>query len=194
MAWEWQREWQKGLLTDSDSCSAVWLLEHLPCFTLGRGASETNLLFDIKNSPLPIHRIDRGGEVTHHLPGQLVAYFVLDLHRYKTDLNWYLRQLEEILIEVIACLGLNGERMPGLTGIWIEKRKVASIGISCRRWITQHGLALNVNCDLSGFHQIVPCGLSESSVGSLDFWLPGIKMTEVKDLMRQCVVNRFELF
>ena len=193
LAWDWQKEQQKSLLENSSSSQAVWLLQHSTCFTLGRGASEKNLLFQVKKPPLPLYRIDRGGEVTLHTPGQLVAYLVLDLHRYKTDLNWYLRQLEEVLIELISVLGLKGERMPGLTGIWIKGYKVASIGIGCRRWITQHGLALNVDCDLREFGQIVPCGLKGKSVGKLDQWLPGITISDVQPLMRECLINHFDL-
>ncbi len=192
-AWNWQREWQRALLEKPASEQAVWLLQHPNCYTLGRGASEKNLLFDVKTPPSPLFRIDRGGEVTHHLPGQLVVYPVLDLRRYKTDLNWYMRELEETLIEVLAHLGLQGRRIPGMTGLWLEDRKIASIGVGCRRWITQHGLALNVACDLSGFDEIVPCGLVGKPVGSLNNWLPGLSVFDVQPLMCRCLSNRFGL-
>ena len=108
MAWIWQQQWQQHLFTKPIAPQAVWLLQHQSCYTLGRGASEANLLFDANNPPVALHRIDRGGEVTHHLPGQLVVYPVLDLRRYQTDLHWYLRQLEQVLIDVLAVLGLAG--------------------------------------------------------------------------------------
>ena len=117
--------------------------------------------------------------MTHHLPGQLVVYPVLNLHRYQLDLNWYLRKLEQVVLDVLKELGLSGYRINGLTGIWIDGCKVASIGVSCRRWVTQHGFALNVDCDLAGFDQIVPCGLSGTCIGSLDTWLPGLKVKDV---------------
>jgi len=189
----WQRQWQQHLFAQPLAPQAVWLLQHQPCYTLGRGASEANLLFDLNNPPAALYRIDRGGEVTHHLPGQLVAYPVLDLRRYQTDLHWYLRQLEQVLIDVLAVLGLAGERLQGLTGLWLEGRKVAAIGVGCRRWITQHGLALNVDCDLEGFSAVVPCGLADHSVGRLDQWIPGLTVAEVQPLMRQSFSERFGL-
>ncbi|HGY5554437.1 MAG TPA: lipoyl(octanoyl) transferase LipB [Prochlorococcus sp.] len=189
----WQRQWQQHLFAQPLAPQAVWLLQHQPCYTLGRGASEANLLFDLNNPPAALFRIDRGGEVTHHLPGQLVAYPVLDLRRYQTDLHWYLRQLEQVLIDVLAQLGLPGERQDGLTGLWLEEKKVAAIGVGCRRWITQHGLALNVDCDLEGFSAVVPCGLADHSVGRLDQWIPGLTVAEVQPLMRQSFSERFGL-
>ena len=119
-SWDLQREWQEKLRLEPSYKQAVWMLQHLPCYTLGRGASEKNLLFDIDQPPLDLFRIDRGGEVTHHLPGQLVIYLVLDLHRYKTDLNWYMRTLENVLIDVLHDLGLNGHRIDGMTGVWCD--------------------------------------------------------------------------
>tara|TARA_B100000700_G_scaffold327993_1_gene444300 strand:- start:913 stop:1548 length:636 start_codon:yes stop_codon:yes gene_type:complete len=192
-AWNWQRDWQQSLMSGACTSPAVWLLQHLNCYTLGRGATESNLLFDLKKPPWPIFRIDRGGEVTHHLPGQLVAYLVLDLHLYNKDLDWYLRQLEEVLIDVLNQLGLKGERITGRTGLWLDGRKVASIGIGCRRWITQHGLALNVNCGLQGFHQIIPCGLEGQPIASLDNWIPGITVSDVQPLMKMSLVKTFDL-
>ena len=193
MAWAQQRRWQERLLATPGQPEAVWLLQHQPCYTLGRGASSQHLHFDAAASPIPLHRIDRGGEVTHHLPGQLVVYPVLDLQRRSPDLHLYMRQLEQVLIDVLTGLGLKGERLPGLTGLWLEDRKVAAIGIGCRRWITQHGMALNVNCELSGFERITPCGLIGRSVGRLSDWLPGLTVAEVQPLMRDAVAARFEL-
>ena len=192
-AWIAQRRWQQRLLDDATAPAAVWLLQHPPCYTLGRGASTQHLHFDPARPPAPLHRIDRGGEVTHHLPGQLVAYLVLDLHRHQTDLHWYLRQLEQVLIDVLAQLGLHGQRLPGFTGLWLDNRKVAAIGVGSRRWITQHGLALNVSCDLNGFAQITPCGLEGRSVGCLAEWLPGLLPAEVQPLLRDAIAARFGL-
>ena len=131
--------------------------------------------------------------MTYHGPGQLVVYPVLNLHFYKKDLDWYLRQLEQVLIDLLQSLGLPGERVEGLTGIWCEGFKVASIGIGCRRWITQHGFALNVNCDLNGFHSILPCGLQSACIGKLDNWIPGITVKEIQPLMKNCLSDRFNL-
>ncbi len=192
-AWNWQSDWRRNLLADSSFPQAIWFLEHPACFTFGRGADPSNLLFNTKKNNLNLYRIDRGGDVTHHLQGQLVVYLVIDLNRYKKDLSWYLRQLEQVLIDLLDCLELQGQRMSGLTGVWCQNRKVASIGVGCRRWITQHGLALNVNCDLEGFRQINPCGLDGSMMGKLDSWIPGITIEDVHPLMKKCLEKRFRL-
>ena len=195
-AWDLQRCWQERLLLESETAAdaeAVWLLQHPSCYTLGRGASDDHLLFDPEHPPAPLHRIDRGGEVTHHAPGQLVAYPVLDLRRRRTDLHWYLRQLEQVVIDVLQVLGLQGERIEGLTGVWLDQKKVAAIGVGCRRWITQHGLALNVTCDLEGFKSVVPCGLKGRPVGRLCDWIPDLELEIVQTLLRDALARRFDL-
>lgn len=173
-AWAWQRQLQERLLADPASPDTVLLVEHEPCYTLGRGASEAHLRFDPQAPPLPLHRIDRGGEVTHHLPGQLVLYPVLNLRRHGDDLHLYLRALEAVVIRALVALDLKAERIEGLTGVWLEGRKVAAIGVGAKRWISQHGLALNVCCALDGFAAIVPCGLADRAVGRLSDWRPGL--------------------
>ena len=193
IAWRWQRQWQLKLLENPHAPQAVWLLQHPACYTLGRGANEAYLGFDVADPPAPLHRIDRGGEVTHHLPGQLVVYPVLDLRRHQPDLHWYLRRLEQVLIDAVAGLGLKAERISGLTGLWLEGLKVAAIGVGCRRWVTQHGLALNVNCDLNGFAEVVPCGLTGRSVGRLSAWIPGLTVADVQPLLRQSLAEHFGL-
>ncbi len=181
------------LVLDPSSAQAVWLLEHCFCYTIGRGGNKENLLFDINKSSSDFYCINRGGDVTCHLQGQLVVYLVLDLRRYRTDLHWYLRELEQVVIDLLKMLDLNGERIDGLTGVWCKGFKVASIGVGCRRWITQHGFALNVNCELSGFKDILPCGLSSSKVGKLNDLIPGLTVQEVKPLIKDCLCKRFGL-
>src|SRR5512143_3500905 len=132
---------------------ALLLLEHLPVYTIGRGGSEDNVLDD-KIRPA---RINRGGDVTYHGPGQLVGYPIIDLGRRGRDLHRYLRFLEELLIRVAADYGVEARRVPGRTGVWTAKGKLASIGVGVRRWITMHGFALNVSADLAGFSAINPC-------------------------------------
>ena len=192
-AWAWQRELQQRLLADPAATEAVILLEHLPCYTLGRGASTAHLRFDPEAPPLPLHRIDRGGEVTHHAPGQLVLYPVLDLQRHGADLHVYLRRLEQVVIDVLAGYGLAAGRCPGLTGVWLEGRKLAAIGVGARRWISQHGLALNVDCDLEGFGAIVPCGISDRPVGRLADWIPGLSCDQLRPLLVAAVASRLAL-
>jgi lipoyl(octanoyl) transferase len=116
-----------------------------------------------------------------------VGYPILNLRHYQQDLHWYLRQLEEVLIQVLALYGLKGERSPGFTGVWLEGRKVAAIGVKVSRWITMHGFALNVCPDLQGFTQIVPCGIADKPVGSLAEFIPEINFT----LVRQQVADSF---
>jgi len=188
-------EIQRSLLAhrcDNPNLDDVLLLQqHPPTYTLGRGASLKFIKFNPAEAPAEIHRIGRGGEVTYHCPGQLVGYPILNLQRHQPDLHWYLRQLEAVLICVLADYGLKGDRIEGLTGVWVEGRKLAAIGIQVKRWITMHGFALNVCPDLSGFEQIVPCGIGDRAVGSMAQFIPEIDLANVQ----QRVVHHFgELF
>lgn len=161
----------------------LWLLEHPPVYTLGRGANPEFLRFDPsqpKFSEFEVHRIERGGEVTYHCPGQLVGYPILNLKRHRCDLHWYLRQLEEVIILALQDFDLVGEREAGLTGVWVRGAKVAAIGIKVSRWITMHGFALNVCPDLRGFGRIVPCGIADRPVGSLAQFHPDIDPAVVR--------------
>jgi lipoyl(octanoyl) transferase len=180
-------------IQNPDLDDVLILLEHPPVYTLGRGASEDFLKFDPQTSGYEVHRVERGGEVTYHCPGQLVGYPILNLQHHLKDLHWYLRQLEEVLIRVLAIYGLEGERLPGLTGVWLEGRKVAAIGIKVSRWITMHGFALNVCSDMTGFGQIVPCGIVDKPVGSLEMWLPGITVEQVRPLVARSFAEVFNL-
>ena len=189
-AWAWQQQLQARLLANPLAPDTVLLLEHEPCYTLGRGASEAFLRFDPGQPPAPLFRIDRGGEVTHHAPGQLVLYPVLNLQRHGADLHLYLRQLEAVVIDLLAELGLEGQRQEGLTGVWLEGRKLAAIGVGARRWISQHGLALNVNCDITGFGAIQPCGLN-LPVGRLAQWRPELTVAALRAPLAQAFASRF---
>jgi len=193
LAWSWQQQLQQRLLADPSGPDALLLLEHQPCYTLGRGADEAFLGFDPADPPAPLFRIDRGGEVTHHCPGQLVLYPVLNLQRHGADLHWYLRELEGVVIDLLAELGLQGERIEGLTGVWLEGRKLAAIGVGARRWISQHGLALNVEADLAGFAQVVPCGIADRPVGRLLDWRPELTAAALRPRLLQCFSERFGL-
>lgn len=138
------------------------LVEHEPVVTLGRGTRPSSLPIPapmLAERGVPVVEVERGGDVTYHGPGQLVGYPVLQLREHREDLHWYLRQLEAVAIEALAALGVSAERNPGLTGVWTRGRKIASIGIHVKQWVTFHGFALNVSTDLSGFDLIVPCGI-----------------------------------
>lgn len=184
-------EVQRSLLTkrcaNPDLDDVLLLQQHPPVYTLGRGASLEFLKFDPSQPPAEVHRIGRGGEVTYHCPGQLVGYPILNLQRHQPDLHWYLRTLETVLIATLADYGLLGERIKGLTGVWVEGHKLAAIGIQARRWITMHGFALNVCPELSGFKQIVPCGIGDRPVGSMAQFIPQINLADVQ----QRVIHHF---
>ena len=180
VAWDWQKELLQQRVNNPNLEDVLILLEHPPIYTLGQGASLEFLKFNLDKDAETVYRVERGGEVTYHCPGQLVGYPILNLQYYCKDLHWYLRQLEEVLIRVLAAYGLQGERIPGLTGVWLEGRKVGAIGIKVKRWITMHGFSLNVCPDLTGFEQIVPCGISDKSVGSLAQWIPDISLAGVR--------------
>ncbi len=183
-AWDWQRRLLQERVNNPELNDVLILLEHPPVYTLGQGASLGFLKFDIDKSNFEVYRVERGGEVTYHCPGQLVGYPILNLRYYRQDLHWYLRQLEEVLIRVLAVYGLKGDRINGLTGVWVEGVKVGAIGIKVSRWVTMHGFALNVCPDLTGFEQIVPCGIADKSVGSMEQWIPGIRVNEVRAQVR----------
>lgn len=149
-----------------DSAEYLLLLEHDPVYTMGRNRDESSLRAE-EQLPHPVYRTNRGGQATYHGPGQLVGYPLLDLNRYGRDLHTYLRFLEEVLIDVLAAYQVTGCRREGLTGVWVEDRKIASIGVGVRRWISMHGFALNVARDLPGFSAIIPCGISGVTMTSL---------------------------
>ncbi|GJD17930.1 lipoate-protein ligase B [Rivularia sp. IAM M-261] len=176
----WQRALLQERINNPNLEDVLILVEHPPVYTLGQGANPEFLKFDLSSNLYEVHRIERGGEVTYHCPGQIVGYPILNLHRYQPDLHWYLRQLEEVLIIVLQEYGIVGARIPGLTGIWVEGRKVAAIGIKVKRWITMHGFSLNVNPDMTGFTNIVPCGIVDKPVASLAEWIPNINCNEVR--------------
>ncbi|MEO0539507.1 MAG: lipoyl(octanoyl) transferase LipB [Cyanobacteria bacterium P01_A01_bin.105] len=192
-AWQWQQR-QVAQRKDNPALpDGLLLLEHLPVYTLGHGSTTDFLKFDPMNSAVDLYRTERGGEVTYHCPGQLVGYPILNLRRHHQDLHWYLRQLEGVLIDVLATLGLAADRIEGLTGVWVDGCKVAAIGIKVSRWITFHGFALNVCPDLSGFERIVPCGIEDRAVGSLAQFRAGLTVADVQPVVAQIFAERFQL-
>ncbi len=144
----------------------VLLLEHDPVYTIGRTRDRSSLR-DSDTLPYPVVETNRGGQATFHGPGQLVGYLILDLSSYGKDLHSYLRQIESFLIDFTALFGIHSDRREGLTGVWIESRKLASIGVGVRKWISMHGFGLNVSRDLSGYEAITPCGISDVTMTSL---------------------------
>ena len=143
------------------------LLEHDPVYTIGRTPDQTSLR-GAAHLPHPFFPINRGGQATYHGPGQLIGYPIIDLRNCGQDLHRYLRWLEDLLLETVAEVGLSATTRPGLTGVWMDDRKIASIGVGVRHWITMHGFALNVCGDLSPFNQIVPCGITNVTMTSIE--------------------------
>jgi lipoyl(octanoyl) transferase len=164
-ALEWQRSLAQARIDGHLASDLLLLLEHPAVVTLGRNSDPSHLL---SRDGIEVFEIERGGDVTFHGPGQLVGYPIIDLTGHKRDLHWYLRTLEQALIDALAGLGIAAERNPGYTGVWTRGRKIASIGIHVKQWVTWHGFALNVTTDLSQFGRIVPCGI------------PGVEMTSIE--------------
>jgi len=164
-ALEWQRSLAQARIDGRLPNDLLLLLEHPAVVTLGRNSHPDHL---ISRDGVEVFEIERGGDVTFHGPGQLVGYPIIDLSHHKPDLHWYLRTLEQALIDALASLGIPAERNPGYTGVWTRGRKIASIGIHVKQWVTWHGFALNVTTDLSQFGRIVPCGIA------------GVEMTSVE--------------
>jgi lipoyl(octanoyl) transferase len=166
-ALEWQRQLADDRIAGRLTHDVLLLLEHPAVITLGRNSRSQHLL---RPAGVDVFEVERGGDVTFHGPGQLVGYPILDLGggSYKKDLHWYLRTLEQALIAALAILEIPAERNPGYTGVWTRGKKIASIGIHVKQWVTWHGFALNVTTDLQHFERIVPCGI------------PGVEMTSVQ--------------
>jgi lipoyl(octanoyl) transferase len=160
----WQERLVAGRLAGGPD--TLLLLEHPPVYTLGRGADARHL-GHAAGGDVAVVRAHRGGQVTYHGPGQLVGYPILGLRGLRTDIRWYLRMLEKALVAALAGWGIPGERVAGQTGVWVAGKKIASIGVAVRRWVTWHGFALNIGADLSGFAPITPCGIA------------GVEMTSV---------------
>lgn len=224
-AWDWQKEilndhveriteFQSSSIDDEKSFSQFWnptennkygidsilMLQHEPIYTLGTGSDEKFVLGrnDSDSSLVPVVRIDRGGEVTYHGPGQLTVYPILDLRGYKQDIHWYMRALEEAILVALHKCGLSksAERQADVTGVWVENHKVAACGVKVKRWITMHGLAVNVEkSSLKNFDGIVPCGLDGRKVGCINQFVNDREFTvaEFAEIMKEALEEVFEI-
>lgn len=196
-ALSWQRSLATARVGGRLGDDILILLEHPHVITLGRGASDSNVVAAeglLQARSVQLHEIERGGDVTYHGPGQLVGYPIIDLSEHRRDLHWYLRQLEEVLIRALAVFGLEAGRVPGLTGVWLDDRKIASIGVHVTRWVTFHGFALNVSTDLSYFDLIVPCGIEAVKMTSLEAELGNrAEVTAARDAVARSFCEVFEL-
>jgi lipoate-protein ligase B len=163
-ALELQRAFAEARISKAIDRDLLLLVEHPPIITLGRGSKPKHLTTssqELSRRGVELHEIERGGDVTFHGPGQLVGYPIFDLNQHQPDLHRFLRQIEESLIRALEAFGIEAGRRTGLTGVWVGERKIASIGIHVKKWVTWHGFALNVTTDLSYFDLIVPCGITD---------------------------------
>jgi lipoyl(octanoyl) transferase len=176
--------------------------EHPPVYTLGKSGKPEHVLIneqEQKEKGIAYFKTNRGGDITFHGPQQIVGYPILDLEKFRTDLGWYLRSLEEVIILTLAEYGIKGDRSPGETGVWIDpgskgkERKICAMGVRCSRWVTMHGFAFNVNTDLSYFDYIIPCGIQNKQVTSLQKELAStLDFEEVKEKVKQNFAIVFE--
>lgn len=185
-------------LAGGESIPHLLFVEHDPVYTLGKSGNEANLLINaiqLRAKHAEFIKVDRGGDITFHGPGQLVAYPVFDLEKLGIGVREYVEKLEEVVIRSIAAYGLRGNRLPGATGVWLEPdtsraRKICAIGVKCSRYVTMHGFALNVNTDLDYFSYIHPCGFIDKGVTSLEKELGHpVDMSEVKEKVK----NNFQV-
>ncbi len=214
--WQFQEELLKGnvniktvarnnnlLPGEVNTSHHLLFVEHPPVLTLGKNGNMENLLFSedfLKQAGIEFFKINRGGDITFHGPGQIVGYPIFDLEKFKTDIGWYLRSIEEVIIQTLATYGIESGRSPGETGVWLDagikgrERKICAIGVRCSRWITMHGFALNVNTDLHYFDFIVPCGIVGKQVTSLQKELGrNIDLEEVKTRLKAAFEEVFEV-
>ena len=195
-AWDLQRELYQQRLA-GEIADTFLLTEHPHTYTLGKSGQEENLVADefaLKRQGIEVFRIDRGGDITYHGPGQIVGYPILDLHHHYLDVHRFLRDLEEVIIQTLSDYKIAASRVEGLTGVWVDGAKVAAIGVKVTRWITMHGFAFNVNTDLSYFENIVPCGITDKPVTSMEKLL-GSKLDhqEVQEKVCQKFGEVFEI-
>ena len=188
--------------TDIKTKNHLLFCEHPHVYTLGKSGDKSNLLVNedyLKSRGASFYKINRGGDITYHGPGQLVGYPILDLDNFFTDIHKYLRLLEEAIILTLKEYGLTSERSKGETGVWLDvgkasARKICALGVRSSRWVTMHGFAFNVNSDLSFFENIIPCGISDKSVTSLSKELnKHINIEEVKDKLKRHLANLFTM-
>ena len=189
-AWDLQKNIQARRIAGNDR-DTLLLVEHEPVYTFGKNANQNHLLQHYPEN-VQIFNIERGGDITYHGPGQLVGYPILDLHNYKKSISWYMRSLEQVIIDTLDIWGLKALRKEGLTGVWVGDEKIAALGVRISRWVTMHGFALNVNTDLQYYDGIIPCGILEYGVTSMENLLKNkINMDDVKQHLVSCFQNKF---
>tara|TARA_A100001011_G_scaffold399823_1_gene510396 strand:+ start:2082 stop:2744 length:663 start_codon:yes stop_codon:yes gene_type:complete len=163
------------------------LVEHDPVYTLGKNA-DVNHLLQSRDRTIEVFNVERGGDITFHGPGQLVGYPIIDLANYKKSVSWYMHSLEQLTIEVLSEFEISAKRVKGLTGVWVGDKKIAAQGVRLTRWVTMHGFSINVNTDLSYYNGIIPCGIFDRGVTSMEELLGS---TQKMEKIRTLVINKF---
>ena len=195
-ALELQRSIARDRISGAISQDVLLLMEHPPVVTLGRSTKEKNLMASpefLQSRGVELFEVERGGDVTFHGPGQLVGYPIIDLKRHRQDLHWYLRSIEQALIDSLADYGIPGERNTSYTGVWTRGKKIASIGVHARDWVTWHGFALNVTTELSYFNLIVPCGIDGVVMTSIAREL-GVEEVSARDVTERVTAKFADAF
>jgi lipoate-protein ligase B len=187
--WDLQKEMQQQRIK-GDIEDTLILVEHDPVYTLGKNANEDHLL-QSRDESVDVFNIERGGDITFHGPGQLVGYPILDLSNYKKSVSWYMRTLEQVLIDTLIEFKIAAQRNDGLTGVWVGDEKIAALGVRISRWVTMHGFALNVNPDLSFYDGIIPCGIFDHGVTSMEQLLGE---TQNNDNVKNMVIEKFNKY
>jgi len=164
--WAYQKEIQVKRIAGEIE-DTLLMVEHEPVYTLGKNANENHLL-QSRNQSVDVFNIERGGDITFHGPGQLVGYPILDLSNYKKSISWYMRTLEQIIIDTVSEFSIEAKRIEGLTGVWVGDEKIAALGVRIRRWVTMHGFSINVNTDLTFYDGIIPCGIFDHGITSME--------------------------
>ena len=190
--WKYQKELLKKRSKNEINDTLI-LVEHEPVFTLGKNADENHILQNYPDN-IKTYQIERGGDVTYHGPGQLVGYPILDLRNYKKSISWYMRSLEQVIIDTLFDYNITANRKNGLTGVWYNNEKIAALGVRVSRWITMHGFSLNVNPNLNHYKNIIPCGIFEHGVTSMSNILnENVDYEHVKKTIIKFFFNQFKI-
>ena len=185
--WDLQKDMQKQRIQGKIADTLI-LVEHEPVYTLGKNANSNHLL-QSRDKSIDVYNIERGGDITFHGPGQLVGYPILDLSNYKKSITWYMRILEQVLIDTLDEFGINAKRIKNFTGVWVNDEKIAAQGVRISRWVTMHGFSLNVNPDLTFYEGIIPCGIFHCGITSMEHYLQNKQDIQ---LVKQCLINNFQ--
>jgi lipoate-protein ligase B len=193
-AWELQKKLQSQRISGQID-DQLLLVEHFPVYTLGKNTPREHLLTK-ESDNISIIQTDRGGDITFHGPGQLVGYPILDLNQYKRSITWYMRELEQLIIDVLKEYDISAERKKGLTGTWVKDKKIAALGVRISKWVTMHGFSLNINPDLKYYKGIIPCGITDYGVTSMSDLLGNDvpDMSEIKETLVQHFIAKFSVY